>query len=484
MPLYVHPSIAETYRAIVLTTSHTWQERMISLRDRWEILCVSNEAEFLELLQRKTFDLAAYSRPISVTASLRYDLPPLEDSADTQPLTLLAGDFSLLDPLQNTVATATTLDHPDIHFSTISSYASDADLSQWFTAAARCTRLTRHNQKLVDRLSNRRSALIGQSAAMERLRQQVATAAQYDWPVVIQGETGTGRNLVARSIHELSLRSHRPLLEINCRVYTSTMFEKELFGETCPETGKTLREGRFDQADGGTIVLDGIETIAMPLQQILAQVLADRTYFRLGDPIPHQLTARVLAITSENLETLSQQNHFRRDLLQHFEAPILTPPPLREIRSDIPALAENLLGKIARRLGVLPRRLTPETFDRLQTYHWPENIKELEMVLERSCAASQGTILTSQDVETWIARQGDESIAEHAQSLPTLAQMERQLIETTFARCAGNRELTARTLDIGIRTLSGKLREYGYPPRGGPGSNRQRTNSLAEWDAA
>lgn len=438
-------------RLLVHASPHRWGELLRSAEPFWDLDWVSGDEQFTALLARQQYPVAACELPEIFS---RPPITPADKRSSTQILRL--GES--LSDISGSSADCLATIHPS---------TAPGDLLQWLHVAREVSRLTDDCGRLQRRLALRRSPIIGNTAAMERLRLQVASAALHDWPVLIQGEPGTGRDLVAGAIHEASDRAHRPCIKINCRVHTAISLERELMGSV-ESRGSQPYMGRFDLADGGVLVLDGIDEISLPLQNVLARILETKTFQRLGEGHESPLTVRMIAIATRDLTQMTENGDFREELSRHFAGPVLIPPPLREIRADITLLTEHLLQKISRRLGESPRRLLLDTLQRLQSYAWPGNTRELELLLERACTMQPGARLTADMVDAWLAAPSNTDQTAGV----TLAQMERQLIEATFARCAGNRELTAQTLQIGLRTLSGKLRDYGYPPRGGPGSNQ------------
>ncbi len=441
-------------RLLIHAAPHAWSDLLRTAESHWDLVWVASDEQFAEQLAQQRYPVAMIEQTSNTASPFEIPLAATHGStkflrlADEFPDARLHGESDFL---------------AQIH-----SRTTPSELLQWLQVAHDVYRIEEERSRLQRRLALRRSPIVGCSSAIERLRVQVASAALCDWPVLIQGEPGSGRDLVAQAIHEASERSHRPFIKINCRVHTAVSLERELFGQAATKTSETASVGRLDLADGGVIVLDGIDEVSLPLQNVLARVLESKSFQRLGESHESPLTARVVAISTRNLADLANIGDFREELLRHFAGPVLTLPPLREIRSDIAPLTEHLLQKVAQRMGESPRRLMLETLQHLQTHSWPGNVRELELLLERACNMQQSSKLTPEMVDAWI---NAPLPFEVTNSGVTLAQMERQLIEATFARCAGNRELTAQTLQIGLRTLSGKLRDYGYPPRGGPGSN-------------
>ncbi|MDZ4686363.1 MAG: sigma-54 dependent transcriptional regulator [Planctomycetaceae bacterium] len=339
-------------------------------------------------------------------------------------------------------------------------------------AAVQRSQLQGEVRRLRRQLCNRNLRdMAGHSPAMQQLRTRIQQLAELSSSVLIFGEPGCGADVVAQAIHDASKRAHRPFVSLDCSVHSAETLEQELFGVADSSAGQTTvkQPGRLELADGGTLLLDNVDCIALPLQRRLAAVLQDQRYEREGTGDRVRFDVRVILATHADLDDLLKRGLFRAELHRDAAQQRLDLPPLRTRPEDIAPLAETCLRKIACKEGRPPRSLTLDALHRLQTYHWPSNFRELEHVIERACTIDTGRKLTATMIEPWLANTTED---EPPAGL-TLEAMERQLIEATFARFAGNRERTAKALQIGIRTLSGKLREYGYPPRGGPGSNAQ-----------
>ncbi len=316
--------------------------------------------------------------------------------------------------------------------------------------------------------------LVGHSPAAGRLREQIIQTAdnEVDTAVFIQGEAGCGKQTAARALHDCSGRAHRPFISVDCSLMTAACLERELFGEESSGTfgGGAEHVGRLDLAAGGTLVLLNIDEMALMLQADFAEVLQERRFRRLGSTFYRPLEAHVVATSSYDLTTQARQGLFRSDLLHEIAQTELRVPPLRERLEDITALTERFLRNVSLKHGKPAKRIPTQTMGILTRYQWPGNVRELENVIERACAVDGGPKLTPEMIRPWLlSNSADTGGFETGMSLK---EMERKLIESAFARFSGNREKTAQALGIGLRTLSGKLRDYGYPPRGGPGSNR------------
>jgi DNA-binding NtrC family response regulator len=308
--------------------------------------------------------------------------------------------------------------------------------------------------------------LVGTSAAAQAIRKEVQDAAQDECSVLITGEEGTAPELLAQAIHSFSPRSHEAYRKVDCSIVSSECLERELFGIAGPGE---RRPGCLDEADGGTLFLENVDAVALPLQKKLLHVFSPQ--LRVSPPSGEpRLDVRLVAASHANFSELIRGRRFREDFWKYLTARTISAPPLRQRTEDVAALSEQFLARLARQEGRRARRLSLEALELMEGYDWPGNLRELWNVLDRVCSLEGADELSGDMLRPWLC--GTLSDRQVEASGLTLKEMERKLIETTFTRCGGNRERTAHVLQIGLRTLSGKLREYGYPPRGGPGSNR------------
>jgi formate hydrogenlyase transcriptional activator len=239
--------------------------------------------------------------------------------------------------------------------------------------------------------------IIGSSPALDAVLEQVERVAPTDSTVLVQGETGTGKELIARAIHNLSSRFGRPFIKLNCAAIPFDLLESELFGhEKGAFTGAIAQKiGRFELADKGTLFLDEVGDIPLPLQPKLLRVLQEQEFERLGSGRTHQVDVRLVAATHRNLVEMVKRNEFRSDLYYRLNVFPVRLPPLRARREDIPALVEHFVEIYARRMGKQIDRISPETMSELTSYPWPGNIRELQNFIERSVILSSGNVLDS-----------------------------------------------------------------------------------------
>ena len=317
--------------------------------------------------------------------------------------------------------------------------------------------------------SNGGPMMVGSSAEMQLLRQKIAQVAATPETVLISGESGTGKELVARGIHAASSRHESPLVSLNCPALSAHLMESELFGhERGAFTGaEAARTGRFELADKGTIFLDEVTEIDLALQGKLLRVLQERSFERVGSSTTNSVDVRVLASTNRDLQEAVAQQQFRQDLYYRLAVVPIVVPPLRTRKSDIPELVDHFLSLAAARLERPACQLDSGAEQLLLDYHWPGNVRELQNIVTRASVLSQDVAVTADELRPWLLA-ADAAAVDQVGDMPvglSLHEMERKLIEATLEQFDGHRAKTAQALGIGLRTLSGKLKSYGYAPR-------------------
>jgi two-component system C4-dicarboxylate transport response regulator DctD len=316
-------------------------------------------------------------------------------------------------------------------------------------------RLTLEVRRLRAQLQSRdqlESRLIGRSSAMQRVRQLVADLGNSAADILIDGETGTGKELVARCLHEAGPRRSGNFVAINCGGLPETLFESEIFGhEAGAYTGATKRRiGKIEHASGGTLFLDEIESMPMAMQTKLLRVLQERTLERLGSNTAIPVDCRVVAATKMDLKELSSQGGFRADLYYRLNVATLPLPPLRERREDIPLLFEHFLMQGAARHQRRVPKIDSARMSRLMAYDWPGNVRELRNVADRCVLGIEaGVPPFEEEVDS-----GPQPLAD------TVGAFERALIADALARNGGSLARAAEALGIAKTTLHDKVRKY------------------------
>ncbi len=305
--------------------------------------------------------------------------------------------------------------------------------------------------------------LIGTGRAMRQVRNEIERVARSQATVLIQGESGTGKELVARAIHRASPRAAGPMLCVNCAALSSTLLESELFGhERGAFTGADkLRKGRFELANGGTLLLDEVSEVPLSVQAKLLRVLQEREFERVGSSSTMHADVRVIATTNRDLSDWVARRRFREDLFFRVSVLPVVLPALRDRREDIPELAEYFLRRIARREGREDRRVTQRALNVLESYHWPGNVRELQNVCERAVVLCQDEQIDAGLIEPWLSTDvRAENLSRSMRPGHMMEDMERGLIEQTLVRFGGHRMKTAKSLGIGVRTLGMKLKKW------------------------
>ncbi len=325
-------------------------------------------------------------------------------------------------------------------------------------------------------------ALIGQSASMREVYKTIGRVAQTDASVLIRGETGTGKELVARAIYLHSLRNRAPLLAINCTAIPETLLESELFGyEKGAFTGAQARRiGKFEQVDGGTILLDEIGDIPLSTQAKLLRFLQERTFERIGGMESIQVDVRLLAATNRDLEKAIAEKAFREDLYHRLNVVTINIPPLRERREDIPELIDYYMARIARDLHIEEPPMAAEARRILCDHPWPGNVRELEHCLHRLCIFTRGYSVQIDDVQRALETPSDTAASgELGDELRSIAQRylqhragpnvheqfmssaDRLLVTEALRLSEGNQTRAARLLGLTRPTLQAKMQKYG-----------------------
>lgn len=327
--------------------------------------------------------------------------------------------------------------------------------------------------------------LIGESPAMLAVKDQIAAVAASHGTALIHGESGVGKEVIARTIHELSPRAAEPFLAMNCPALAESLLESELFGhEKGAFTGADrLRKGRFELADKGTLLLDEISEVSPKIQAKLLRVLQEREFERVGSSASISVDVRVIATTNRDLEAAVSRGDFRQDLFFRLNVLPVHVPALREREGDVPILVRHFVERIAAREGIDPPAVSPEAMHLLAAYPWPGNVRELQNLCERAVVLSRGRGIGAELIAPWLrapqmpaattpASNGSvpkafgivESTASASAaangSLRRLEDIERDAIVRTLQTFNGHRQKSASALGIGVRTLGLKLKKW------------------------
>jgi transcriptional regulator with PAS, ATPase and Fis domain len=306
------------------------------------------------------------------------------------------------------------------------------------------------------------SSIVGNSESCVALKHQARRAARTRAPVLIQGETGTGKELLAQAIHNASLRADQPFVAVNIAAVPENLLESEFFGVAPGAfTGadRKGREGKFKLADGGTLFLDEIGDMSAPLQAKLLRVLQEGEFEALGSNRLERVDVRILAATSRDLQADVASGRFRADLFYRLNVVQLTMPPLRQRISDLPLLCEVKLEALCRKLGMPPHEIAPEALRRLEAHDWPGNVRELQNVLERALMMSDGDVLGIADIDAVLppAQAGMSAPGAGPSLADAIAEAEKAAIRRALAACGGNKAKAAVELGISRTSLYEKI---------------------------
>jgi len=307
------------------------------------------------------------------------------------------------------------------------------------------------------------AAIIGRTDVMQRVFRLVERVAPTRANVLITGETGTGKDLIARAIHDLSPRSGGPFIAVNCSAIPSTLLEAELFGHTRGSfTGAVQsRKGLIEEAGGGTLFLDEISTLSEDVQVKLLRVLQDHTVQRVGSSTPVPVDFRLVTATNTDLARMVEAGDFREDLFFRLDVFPIVVPPLRERKEDLLPLAEHFLRRFSTEHGVPAPKISPMTLSRMMSYEWPGNVRELENFIERSVIMYPGARSFPFDLPRNAHAQAESELLERAvEDSWTLERLEREYLLSTLERNRWRQSAAAEVLGINRRTIHRKLKRY------------------------
>ena len=305
--------------------------------------------------------------------------------------------------------------------------------------------------------------LIGKHPKMLEVFEIISRVAETEATVLIQGESGTGKDLIAKTIHYNSLRKEKPLVTVNCGALTESLLTSELFGHRKGAFTGAVRDtiGRFQAADGGTVVLDEIGEIPVNLQKTLLRVIEEKEFERVGDSHPTKVDIRIISTTNRNLQEEVAKGHFREDLYYRLSIVPMTLPPLRERVSDIPLLVNYFLKKLEK--GRVPIRIEAEVIEQLKTFSWSGNVRELANVIQQMVVFCRRNTITLEDLpphlfikEGNIQKKGGEKI----QLIKMVSDLEKKWIVTKLKETGWNQGKTAKLLGITRKMLSNRISKY------------------------
>ena len=441
---------------------------------RYDVAAASTVAEAQDFLNRDNFDLIFLD--VRLPDGDGTDLLKAIQQRPQRPLCVVTTGFGSVESAVECMKNGA--------FDYLIKPFSAEQISVTLKKAEEFTQLLRVNRYLSQENEDTGHDLLGDSAAMDNLRLLIRKVARTQATVLIQGESGTGKELVARAIYRESPRANAPFIKVNCAAIPENLIESEFFGhEKGAFTGAlTKREGRFELAHGGTILLDEISEISPAVQAKLLRVLQERELERVGGNRTIKVDVRVLATTNRHLEQSVEKKEFRQDLYFRLNVVPIPVPPLRERSEDVPFLAEEFMRRFTRKHGVHVKGFSDAAKTVLRQHQWPGNVRELQNVVERAVilggesgllepehlSLSGAAAISVPKPAAPIAAADTSFVAAPTRLAPqsagdsfhSLAELEKQHILAALEKCNGNRTHAAKILDISIRTLRNKLHEY------------------------
>jgi two-component system, NtrC family, response regulator AtoC len=433
------------------------------VRKGYEVETAHGGPEGLDALKRTTFDVVVTDLKMTPIDGIAVVREVRRESADTACIVMTA---------YGTIQTAVAALKEGAQDYILKPFDPD-ELEIAVSRALDRERLLRENRYLRAELNHDYDfgLMVGESPAMRQVYDDIRKVSRSRATVLVRGETGAGKELVARAIHYNSPRREGPFIKVNCAALSAGLLESELFGhEKGAFTGAHERKiGRFELADTGTLLLDEISEINTDLQPKLLRALQEREIERVGGASPIQVDARIVCTSNRNLEEAVESGQFRSDLFFRLNVIPIVLPPLRDRREDIIPLMDHFLARYAQENGRNIDGYAPETKDLFLRYHWPGNVRELQNAIERAVVLSTERVLgpehfsLGEQAPKGSARRDGVAVAIGT----TVAEMERELILKTLEYCSQNRTRAAEMLGISVRTLRNKIKEYGDCVAGG-----------------
>lgn len=441
---------------IVDDERHTREGLEAALEDQYEIYLASDADEAFNLLDSESFDVVLTDLRMAGKSGMKVIDHALKKTY--QPVCIMMTAYGNIETAVEAMKRGA--------YDFMTKPVNLEKLEIMIARALKSKELEVENQILHERLDHKFSltGIIGNSPALHQVLDRVKLVAPSRAAVLLQGETGTGKELVAQSIHQNSPRAKNNFIAVHCAALASNLLESELFGhEKGAFTGATERRmGRFEAADGGTLFLDEIGEIEPSTQVKLLRFLDTKTFERLGSIKPIQVDVRLVCATNRDLEKMAKKGEFRDDLLYRLNTVTLNLPPLRERKEDIPLLLNHYLKSFSEENGFDMAQLTPEALQILQNYRWPGNIRELRNVCENLVVLNPGRVIGEYDLDSRFHSDTGNTASTTPLPAPGLSveANEKRLLHNALVQSKGNRTQAAKLLGISRRTLHRKLLQW------------------------
>jgi DNA-binding NtrC family response regulator len=427
----------------------------ILVKTGYDVVSVNNGSKAIDLLQSQNIDLVITDLKMEKVDGMQV----LHKTKELQPYTevIMITGYA-------TIETSVQAMHDGAYYYIAKPYKIE-DVRQITKQALLKRQLRLENIELKETLKKQRkiSDIVGQSAVMMDIQKTIHQIAPSDINVLILGESGTGKDLVARSIHNLSPRSEKEFIAFNCGSFTEELMANELFGhEKDAFTGATkAKSGLIKVADGGTVFLDEIGDMPLSMQVKLLRVIQEKEVLPVGGEVPVSVDVRFIAATHRDLKEDVEKGNFRQDLFYRLNVITIKLPSLTERHGDIPLLAHHFLSQKNKAMNKDVQNIKKEPMELLCQYGWPGNIRELENVIERAVALANGPEITVGDLPDYIGNLSVETYRREDSEVPTLEEQEKNYIKWILDKCEGNKTKAAKIMDIDRVSLWRKIKRYG-----------------------
>lgn len=432
----------------------------ILMKTGYDVVSVADGSKAIDLLHSKSFDLVITDLKMEKVDGMQV----LHKTKELQPYTevIMITGYA-------TIETSVQAMHDGAYYYIAKPYKI-GEVRQITKEALLKRRLRLENIELKETLKKQRkiSAIVGQSKVMMEVQRTINQIAPSDINVLILGESGTGKELVARSIHRLSPRSEKEFIAFNCGSFTEELMANELFGhEKDAFTGATkAKAGLIKVADGGTVFLDEIGDMPLSMQVKLLRVIQEKEVLPVGGEVPVPVDVRFIAATHRDLKEDLEKGNFRQDLFYRLNVITIKLPSLTERNGDTPLLAYHFLSRKSKAMNKDVQNITKESMELLCQYGWPGNIRELENVIERAIALSNGPEITVNGLPEYISNLSIETYRRKVSELPTLEEQEINYIKWVLDKCEGNKTKAAKTMGIDRVSLWRKIKRFGIESKG------------------
>ena len=449
--------MSEGVRILIVDDEESLRDSMsqVLAKEGYEPRCAANGRDGAALFGQETFQLAFLDLRLPDTDGLSV-LRQLRETSPETPVVMITGYGSIESAVESIKLGA---------FDYLAKPFAPEELRVVARRALQSRAMALENILFRTELRAHRAydRIVGGSKAIRNVLDVVARVGPAESAVLITGESGTGRELIAREIHRRSPRQAAPFVVVECGALSEPLLEDEIFGHAkgAFPGAREMKHGRFELANGGTLFIDELDRLSPPLQGRLFRALQEHEVTRLGHPRSIKVDVRIMAASSVNIAQAVNQGAFREDLFYRLSVVPIHLPPLRERKEDIPPLVEHFLQKYGRKTGKAPASVSTRAMLALTEYNWPGNVRELENTIERAVVLSRGSEIQVEDVMSHGISLGIPALAWAGDKFKTLTDIEKAYIKNVLGDQEGNRKRTAAILGIDRKTLWAKIKKYG-----------------------